>query len=451
MRQLQPVIWSKGTFLTPQHLQTRDRFVESSLQFRLEGLNFRPWGFLELEVNQEALTEGNFALSRASGLFADGLPFEIPESDPAPAPRPLAPFFDADQNNLGVFLAVPEYRDHGLNVSIAQKGADARFLSEIVNLRDENSGLAERPVQIARKNLRFLVEGESREGCNTLQVARILRTSAGLFQLDTQYIPPLLNIAANDYLMGIARRLVEILAAKSSILAGGRRQRSAGLADFSAADIASFWLLYTVNSHFPGLRHIHDVSHGHPDALFRLLSSLAGALTTFSLKIQPRDLPLYDHENLGPCFTDLDEKLRELLETVVPSNFVALPLKLAKPSIYSTNIDDDRYLAGTKFYLAVSSPMNQADLIKKAPQLIKVCSAAQIEQLVRQALPGMQLIHAVKPPGSIPVKLNYQYFSLSQSGIAWETVTKGRSLAAFVPGDIPEPQLELLILLPQAI
>lgn len=451
MRQLQPVIWSKGTFLTPQHLQTRDRFVESSLQFRLEGLNFRPWGFLELVINQEALTEGNFAVSRASGLFADGLPFEIPESDPAPAPRPLAPLFDADQTSLGIYLALPEYRDHGLNVSVAQKNADARFLSEIVNVRDENSGLAERPVQMARKNLRFLVEGESREGCNALQVARIQRTSAGTFQLDTQFVPPLLNIAANDYLMGITRRLVEILAAKSSILAGGRRQRSAGLADFSAADIASFWLLYTVNSHFPALRHIHDVSHGHPAGLFRLLASLAGALTTFSLKIQPRDLPLYDHENLGPCFTDLDEKLRELLETVVPSNFVSLPLKLVKPSIYATNIDDDRYLTGTKFYLAVASPMNQADLIKRAPQLIKVCSAAQIEQLVRQALPGMPLIHAAKPPASIPVKLNYQYFSLSQSGVAWETVMKGRSLAAFVPGDISEPQLELLILLPQAI
>jgi type VI secretion system protein ImpJ len=251
--------------------------------------------------------------------------------------------------------------------------------------------------------------------------------------------------------MGIARRLIEILAAKSSILAGGRRQRSAGLADFSAADIASFWLLYTVNGHFPALRHIHDVRHGHPDVLFRLLTSLAGALSTFSLKIQPRDLPLYDHENLGACFTDLDEKLRELLETVVPSNFVALPLKLVKASIYSTNIDDDRYLTGTKFFLAVSSTMNQGDLIKKAPQMIKVCSAAQIEQLVRQALPGMQLTHAVRPPASIPVKLNYQYFSLNQSGVAWEAVMKGRSLAAFVPSDIPEPQLELLILLPQAI
>ena len=451
MRQLQPVIWSKGTFLTPQHLQTRDRYVESCVQFRLEGLNFRPWGFLELIINQEALAEGTFALTTASGLLSDGLPFEIPESDAAPAPKPLALFFEADQTSLDVYLAIPETKPHGLNVSVAQKNADVRYLSEVVNLRDENSGLAEKPVQIARKNFRFLVEGESREGFNSLQVARIQKTSAGTFRLDPQYVPPLLDIAASDYLMGIARRLVEILAAKSSILAGGRRQRSAGLADFSQADIASFWLLYTVNGHFPALRHIHDVRHGHPDVLFRLLTSLAGALTTFSLKIQPRDLPLYDHENLGGCFTDLDEKLRELLETVVPSNFVALPLKFIKTSIYATNIEDDRYLTGTKFYLAVSSTMNQGDLIKKAPQLIKVCSQGQIEQLVRQALPGMQLTHAVRPPASIPVKLNYQYFSLNQSGVAWETVTKGRSLAAFVPSDIPDPQLELLILLPQAM
>ena len=33
MKQLQPVIWSKGTFLTPQHLQVQDRFIEDSLNF----------------------------------------------------------------------------------------------------------------------------------------------------------------------------------------------------------------------------------------------------------------------------------------------------------------------------------------------------------------------------------------------------------------------------------
>jgi type VI secretion system protein ImpJ len=450
MRQLQPVIWSKGTFLTPQHLQTRDRYVENGMQFRLEGLHFRPWGYGELKINQEALTEGNFALKSASGLLPDGLPFEIPDSDAAPEPKPLAPYFDPDQQTLDIYLAIPHVQERGLNVAMARGSANARYLAEAISLPDENTGLAEKPIQVARKNFRFLAGNESREGFVSMSVARIRRSSAGTFQLDSEFIPPLLNIAASDYLMGITRRIVEILSAKSSILAGGRRQRSAGLADFTASDIASFWLLFTVNNHFPLVRHILETRRGHPEEIFRVFSSLAGALTTFSMKIQPRDLPGYDHDDLGTCFTDLDQKLRQLLETVVPSNFVALPLKLVKPSVYATPIEDDKYLKGTKFYLAVCADMSEADLIKRAPQLVKVCSSTQIEQLVRQALSGMQLTHAVKPPASIPVKLNYQYFSLNQGGAAWEAVQRARNLAAYVPSDIPNPQLELVILLPEA-
>src|SRR5712691_1300312 len=134
MRQLQPVIWSKGTFLTPQHLQTQDRFIESSLQFRLETLNFRPWGFRELRINQEALGEGSLAISRAVGLFPDGLPFEIPDSDPAPPPKPLAPFFEADQISVDVYLAIPHYRERGLNISVAQRNTDTRYQAEVVTL-----------------------------------------------------------------------------------------------------------------------------------------------------------------------------------------------------------------------------------------------------------------------------------------------------------------------------
>ena len=451
MRQLQPVIWSKGTFLTPQHLQTRDRFLESVLQFRLEALNFCPWGFQELRIDQEALASGNLAVTRAGGLFPDGLPFEIPDSDPAPAPKPLAPYFEADQTSADIYLAIPQHRERGLNVSIAERNAETRYVSTVVNLRDENTGSSEKPVQLARKNMRFLVEGESWEGCAYLRAARIKRTGTGTLQLDPQFVPPLLDISASEFLIGITRRLAEILAAKSSILSGNRRQRSAGLAEFTSADIPIFWLLYTVNSHLPLLRHFYETGRAHPEKLYRVLSALGGALSTFSLKIQPRDLPAYDHDELGTCFSDLDEKLRELLETVVPSNYVALPLKLVQPSIYATAIEEDKYLVGTKMYLAVNSSLNETDLAKKVPQLVKISSGTQVEQLVRRALPGIALTHMVKPPGSIPVKLNYQYFSLNQSGPAWEAVGKARNLAAYVPGDIPAPQLELIVLLPEAV
>jgi type VI secretion system protein ImpJ len=73
MKRLDPVIWTKGTFLSPQHLQLQDRFFESTLQFQLDALSFRPWGFRSLLINQELLDSGLFAVSTATGIFPDGL------------------------------------------------------------------------------------------------------------------------------------------------------------------------------------------------------------------------------------------------------------------------------------------------------------------------------------------------------------------------------------------
>jgi len=450
MRQLQPVIWAKGTFLTPQHLQLQDRFFESVLEFKLGALKYCPWGFAELQIDHQALSAGNLALARAVGLFPDGLAFEIPDSDAAPGERRIEQSFGPDQTTLEIFLAVPQHRDHGLNVSVGQKTGDARYQAEIALSRDENTGLAEKPVQVARKNVRLLLEGEPLQGNTILRLGRVKKTETGLYQLDPQFIPPLLDISASEYLVAILRRLVEILAAKSSTLSGTRRQKNQSLAEFTAADIANFWLLYTANSYLPVMRHIFESKKGHPEGLYTTMLALAASLTTFSSTLQPRDLPNYNHDNLGACFTDLDEKLRLLLETVVPSNFVSLPLVLSRPSIYSAALANDKYLQNTRMYLAISADLSEADLLRRVPQLVKMCSATHIETLIRQALPAMQLTHVPSPPGSIPIKLNYQYFSLNQSGAAWEAVQRARNIAAYVPGDIPNPQLELIILLPQA-
>ena len=450
MRQLQPVIWAKGTFLTPQHLQLQDRFFESVLEFKLGALKYCPWGFAELQIDHQALSAGNLALTRAVGLFPDGLAFEIPDSDAAPGERRIEQSFGPDQTTLEIFLAVPQHRDHGLNVSVGQKTGDARYQAEIALSRDENTGLAEKPVQVARKNVRLLLEGEPLQGNTILRLGRVKKTETGLYQLDPQFIPPLLDISASEYLVAILRRLVEILAAKSSTLSGTRRQKNQSLAEFTAADIANFWLLYTANSYLPVMRHIFESKKGHPEGLYTTMLALAASLTTFSSTLQPRDLPNYNHDNLGACFTDLDEKLRLLLETVVPSNFVSLPLVLSRPSIYSAALANDKYLQNTRMYLAISADLSEADLLRRVPQLVKMCSATHIETLIRQALPAMQLTHVPSPPGSIPIKLNYQYFSLNQGGAAWEAVQRARNIAAYVPGDIPNPQLELIILLPQA-
>lgn len=448
MKQLKPVLWTKGTFLTPQHLQVQDRFLEDTLNFRLQALKFCPWGFSELAINGELLAEGQFAVSRAAGIFPDGLLFEIPEADPPPPSKSLEEFFDPGTKNLDIYLAVPDYRQRGLNVS-SGKESGTRYLAEVTTFRDENTGAGEKPIQVARKNVRLLADSENREGSSALHIANVEKTTAGTFQLNPRFIPPLIEIGANEYLVGLLRGLVELLSARSSQLSSGRRQKNQSLADFTASDIANFWLLYTVNSNYPVFSHLYESKKAHPEELYAAMVSLAGSLTTFSQKMRPRDLPPYAHDSLGPIFSELDEKLRLLLETVVPTNVVSLPLKLVQNSIYATAIDHDKYLQNTRMYLAVSAETSEENIIQRVPQLVKTCSATHIEHLVRQALPGIQLRHLSNPPSAIPVKLKYQYFALNQSGAAWEAVNRARNFAAYVPGELPNPTLELLILLPQ--
>jgi type VI secretion system protein ImpJ len=451
MPSLEPVIWTKGTLLNPQHLQRQDRFLEEVLRFQFQALQFRPWGFTRLRIDRAALAAGSLALSEAVGILPDGLPFDIPESDAAPAAKPLADHFEAGVESVDVYLTVPTYRERGYNVASSRRSADTRYRAEVEMVRDENTGQTEKPIMVARKNFRLLLESENREGSAALRVARVRKTETGMFQLDPRFVPPLLDFQASEYLVSIARRLVEILSAKSGELAGSRRQRNQSLADFTAADVPRFWLLYTVNRAMPEFRHLFETRQGHPEALYAAMLALAGSLTTFSFKLQPRDLPLYDHDNLGACFTDLDEKLRMLLDTVVPNNYVSLPLKLVRPSIYAASIDNEKYLQGTRMYLAVSADASQADIIAKVPHLVKICSADAIEHLVQRALQGVPLAHVSTPPGTIPIKMNYQYFGLNQSGGSWEAVLRARNLAAYMPGDFPNPQLELIIVLPNAI
>ena len=447
MRHLQKVLWTKGVLLAPQHLQLQDRFVEDLLSFQVSALQANPWGFSALEIDREMLDGGVLALSSGRGLFADGLAFEMPGVDPLPKPRQLDVAWAPDQESLAAYLAISEYRPGGRNVSVDEDSSDARYSAEVVFHRDENTGQAEKPIQVARKNLRILLEGESLAGSSVLPLTNIFRTESGGYDLDPNFVPPVVDISASQPVMAIARRLVELLSARSAELSMTRRQRGQDLADFGISDVANFWLLYTVNTYLPVLRHIFEVRRGHPSELFESMLSLAGALSTFSKDGDSRTLPTYDHTHLSSCFGDLDERLRTLLETVVPRNYRAIVLRPVKPFVYGAALETS-LLSAKQIFLAVSSEADRTSLPEKTLELVKVGAAENLDHLYRRGLPGLTLTHVKDPPSAIPVKLDYEYFLVDTTGPEWEEVLRGKNLSAYVPAAIREPSLEIVAILP---
>lgn len=447
MRHTPPVLWTKGTLLTPHHLQAQDRYHEDALAFQVGALAFCPWGLSAVQFDLDALPGGTLVVHAVAGRFPDGLLFDAPLAGPTPPPRSVDSIFAPDQRHLQVYIAVPEYRPGARNVAPLGDALPTRWQAAEHLVRDETTGLTERPIQVAPPSLRLIVEGESLEGYTTMPIARLERSSTGEIGLDRSYVPPLLDVAANEWLVALARRLVERLSARSAALSGSRRQRNQDLADFSVADVGSFWLLYTINTHLPIIRHLQEVRRGHPAQLWEAMLALVGALSAFAPQADARTLPTYDHLRLGDGFAELERRLYALLDGAVVDSAVSLPLKAVRPTLHAVALDQPQWLEAPQWFLAVSAPLRQQELIPKVLQGCKVGSADVVDTLIRQALPGIELAHVSAPPPAVPVKLDFQYFAIRKAGAAWDAIARARNLAVYVPAELVDARFELVIVL----
>ncbi|MDE3178347.1 MAG: type VI secretion system baseplate subunit TssK [Acidobacteriota bacterium] len=449
MKSLSRVVWSEGMFLGTHHFQAQNRYFEDLIQFASSSLWFEPYGFLGCELDAEALRNGTVSVVSARGIFPDGLVFHMPESDPLPEPRDIGELFPPTQRSLGIALAVPAYKRDGLNCVLAQNGSDpaTRFVARPRTLADENTGRDEKTLQLGFKNIRLLLETESSEGMVTLPLARVTRDGSGRFVYDSNFIPPSLDVAANDHLLGMIRKMVEDLEERSRAISGAGNKGGKLATGLSAMEVANFWYLHSINASLAPLRHFYAARRGHPEQVFLELSRLAGALCTFKAGSHPQDIPLYDHQNLEGCFTALEEHIRSHLLTIFPENYVAIPLKPAAKYFYEGEIRDQRCLDRARWIFGVHSEMGEVDLIALTPKIVKICSGQFVVELVKRAVPGLVLTHLASPPAAVSPKVTNQYFSVNLAGPCWEHIVKTRRVGIYVPGEIPNPELELRVLL----
>lgn len=448
MKHLSRLVWSEGMHLGPHHFQAQSRYFEDSVRFALENLYFAPWGLRGCELDAEALLNGTLALVSARGTFPDGLVFQMPDADPLPPARNITDLFSPVRESMTAYLAIAPRTPDGLNCDLnGGNGSAARFIAETVTLHDDNTGRDEKPVKIGRKNIRLVLDTELTADMVSLPVARIRRDGSGHFIFDPNFIPPVLDFSASERLMMLLRRLVEIMEEKSSNLTHAK-QGGKSAAGWSSQEVASFWFLHCVNSSLATLRHLLFGKHGHPEELFNELSRLAGALCTFGLDSHPRTLPLYDYQNLQDCFEALDEHIRRHLEVLMPTNCFPIRLEPLDHYFWAGAVPDQRCLGPGKWIFAIRSPkIGEGDLIERTPRLVKICSKEFVPKLVQRAMPGLVLAHIPVPPAAVSPRLETQYFSVNRAGPCWEHIVQTRQVGVYVPAEIPEPEIELLVVL----
>lgn len=449
MKHLSKVVWSEGMYLGPHHFQAQARYFEDIVRFGLSSLWFEPCGLVGFELDAEALRNGTLSLVHGRGIFPDGLVFDMPESDPPPAPRNIAEAFPPTQEKLTVLLAIPPRKPEGMNCALSESEDQdgMRYVAETVSLHDENTGRDDKPVRLGRKRIRFLLDTENASEFLTLPLARVMRDGSGHVVFDEHFIPPCVQIGASNSLMMMTRRLIDILEEKSATIASASQTRDKFQAGFSAQEVSRFWFLHAINASLSPLRHLYLSKRGHPEELFSEFARLAGALCTFGLDSHPAALPLYDHQHLENCFEQLDQHIRTHLELMVPTNVISIPLRPARKYFYEGEVTDARCLGRSRWIFGIQSRVGDADLISRTLQLVKICSAQFVPELVKRALPGLALAHMPVPPSAVSRKVESQYFGISKAGPCWDHIVQTKRVGVYVPGELPQPETELLVIL----
>jgi type VI secretion system protein ImpJ len=457
-------------FLAPQHFQAQRRHFEESLEHTIDALFPFGYGVTSAALDADALGGGTLALSHARGIFPDGTAVASPEADSLPPATSLADRFSPTRDAHVVLLAMPGWRADAANVAATNgatrelasanhashaEGHDvARYAEIAATVRDETSGEDAVEIHFAAKRLRLCLDHEVAPGDVALPIARVRRDGSGRYVVDPDYVAPALQIGASERLLEILRAVIGMLEAKGASLTAslgpaGTQRAGAAPAAYVGNELATRWLLHAVRSAEAPLRHLLATRRVHPERLWSELARLAGALCTFSLTTQARDLPTYVHDDLGGCFSALERHLRTHLDVVVAAKAVVVPLARGADTLFGAAIADPRcFDAAARWFLGVRSSLSVRDMIVAMPQLSKVCARRFVLELTRRAVPGFLLEHVPSPPAGLAPRAELTYFEIVRAGPCDTALTSTKEIGVYVPDSFGEPVLELAVLVP---
>ncbi len=433
-------IWTEGLFITEHHLQQQDAYHEELLDRRLQALPEPAWGITELQVDEDALAQGQFVLRSFRAILPDGTPVECGGAEGhAPDSRDVNAHFGPAMSNLPVYIGLARQSAARGNVG-AEGASTGRYDRESSTVADLNAGGRELEIQWARPRLRIFFGNEPREGYASVQIADLLRTEAGAIILRDTFVPPAMCLGTSNFLQDGLRRVANALTTRARTVAATRRQRSDARVEFDAGDVSKMLLLAALNRAIPRISHLLDNSQSHPETAYLALVELAGELCTFSPDGDPSTLPKYNYLNLGDTFEPLFARTLALINTTVDERYVEIPLKRREDGMYLGKIEN-RDLLRHEFFIAASGTLSDAEIHQQLPKLSKIASWNGIGTILNSAVNGARIELEFRPSAALPVRPGVSFFRVQRTPEFWPDIQGTGTVAIYHP--LPKEAVEL--------
>jgi type VI secretion system protein ImpJ len=292
-----PVRWTEGMLLSPQHLQQNHQYWQAHVRRQLECAAPHSWGVRTLSLDAGSLAGGVVTLTTLECLLDDGTLVQF-------AGGALSVNVDRQCQQGGppvrIYLSVPR----------SAIGLLGRYAEANATLEADHSGEGD-PLSVERSRLRVELKAWSVDHglpadmclCPLFDVER---DANGSMQLGAYY-PPMLRLDAGAFqgergLVALVRGVTDRLWRKIDELAS-TGDEAPGLDDLlSGAGSAQLRSARALAAGLPLLDLCVNDGLLHPQELYRALAGVVGALATLGGQPLPYKMAPYDHRNCRPQF-----------------------------------------------------------------------------------------------------------------------------------------------------
>ena len=442
------ILWKEGLFLCPQTFQQQERYLSHQLEQRTRYLEPYFWGVVELSIDQEQLQSGIFSLESCKGVFPDGTPFDIGESQ-------LDLHISDNASGKLVYLAVGVSSNAIQQVTSDTEKNEYRTRRYIDTHQTYNdvetldSPDKTESIEQGKLNFQLFISDSPQSNYTQIAIAKIKEQSGDqrAIKLDNDYIPPVLFTHSSSNVLRYVKRVQQQLDIRSEALASRLSNPSAG----GISDISDFNMLQIMNRNRPLFDYLCQEERLHPHKLYLYFLQLVGELATFaSSSRRPDKYSPYLHDNLERTFFQLFEDIHQYLQYSAIPKALSIPLHRAKdyPVYQSAQLMESVFTDHVRFILMASADVSQSELQSKLPKIVKIASTIDhLSELVRTVVSGVELEALQTVPRDIPYYTSSVYFELlyenSGSKVHWQKIVHSRNICLHVDGIIAGLKLEI--------
>lgn len=436
MSRYSKVAWKEGLFLKPQHFQQADRYVENLIASRTAQITPYPWGVSELSFDQNQLRQGKIEIERVAGIFADGTPFDAPNTSPLPVEIPVP----EDATGKMIWLTVPNLAQNERDIGMDEDLGTRFLLREERGVADNSSvSRIEDEIEIAVPRLELVIRDTPRDGYQCIPLGRIVDIQdSAVVTLDPTEPPVGLTISCHRAYAAFLKAVVGSVEARLEVLARYAADPTSG----GGMQDKDYLMLMVLNRVLPQLKHLQALPAVHPERMYETLVGLAGELSTFEAR-QRHTLDYgYKHDKPKDTFKPLVDDIRRFLSRDL-GRALRLPLEQRRENSFAAVVHDPNLFANATFIVEVSASLPLTQIQQQFPQLCKLGASTRMKEIIVNNMPGIPLVHTPNPPPQIRIVANHVYFLIDKNTPLWRDFSVAPAIGMHFAGHWPGLELEL--------